>query len=274
MVSGNNRLIYFLSFAISIIIFGCSNPTKPIVGFSNYLHKNGYSFYNPPREGRGAGHAFIVKESISGKKSVSPICKRVFRDIDVSKEPIELTKEEKLQTFSINFFVDFNHDLLNSSPKLMTDLKKEIKILAEIQNPIEHVIYEEDLYDNDGTPRTLTPQCYAALKNKKVNDELEDVYFVQSAVETDKVIYTFQSESLNSTDLEAEIKKMITFNLGNKFSTVSKNQLIIEKPRYIAFIAYQMEHFIPTGHMGGFTAKIKLNSRRSIVFEEYTPYME
>lgn len=260
--------------AIILVFMGCSHPNKPIAGFSDYLSKNGYSFYNPPRAARGAGHAFIVKGSESGKKSVSPICKSVFRDIDISEEALTLSKEEKSQTFSINFFIEFYHDLIENPAALEAELSKNINILAEIESPIEHVIYEEDIYFDDGAPRTFTPQCYSALKNKKERGELEDVFFVQSAIETDKVTYTFSSDSLSSAEVEVKLKDILKLNPGIKYSSTTKNSLVIEKPRYIAFLAYPIEQFIPTGHMGGFVAKIKLKKMRSVLFNNYAPHME
>ncbi|MGF1615180.1 MAG: hypothetical protein ACFCVA_15095 [Gammaproteobacteria bacterium] len=250
-----------LALIASVFLFngGCSpEPTDPPKGFSDYLENLGYLFYNPPRTDRGPGSVFRFARTQSGSLVISPICRNLFANLKTEKANVTIPKESSTETLNVGFFTQFIADLWQHSAKAQTHLKRDGRVLVSFKNASSVYLLEEDLINADGTPRSITPQCYGQLKKLDEKGELENnVFIIQDAIEVGRATYELSEQSFISGEGEVNAKSILIFKPHVQYKQLSKLAFEILSPRFVAYKAFLLTEYMDTGLTTDGTAIIK-----------------
>lgn len=250
---------HIVALSAFFLISGCKSDTRQqLKGFSEYLENNGYSFYNPPRTDRGPGSVFRFARAESGKTIVSPVCKKLYAHIIENEASLTLPSEQSKSQLDIGFSASLIKDLLSGDPVLDAGWSSSSLINVNFTKVKSVYINEEDLYNNDGNARTITPSCYSALKRLSNGGELhENVFIVQESIRVDTLIYNAANSNSGKTGIQADIKQLFSFKPNINYSYNSNNNLEINEPRHVAFRAFLLKEYIDTGLKSAGSARIK-----------------
>lgn len=223
--------------------------SQQLDGFSDYLENIGYSFYNPPRSDRGPGSVFRFVDLEGGSRGLSPVCRDLFPDIEPTRAEVSIPNENRTEELELGFVLELLKGLLTDETPVDASMKREMRVEVKFSDDVQSLSYfEEDAINDDGTPRKLSPTCYARLKSLSETGQLaEGVFFVQDALRVREAEYQFS----RSYDFGAHIDIPITKILHPKAEVSSEskveNSLTIREWRFVAFKAMLVTEFVDTG---------------------------
>lgn len=253
-----NARIFSCVFALTLV--GCpSNETESqLPEIASYLGGLGYSFYNPPRTDRGPLSVFRFEKAQSGKTVISPVCSKLFPFVKVTTSSLSLPQHRYQDSMSVQFAGSLIKDLLKDPASASLNWSSDSKVEVQYSDVRSVYVNEEDLYNKDGEPKTITPSCYAALERIHENGEFEgNVFIVQSAVEVGGLIYDFSNTDLKSAEAGFSLKKIVNLKPSIKKEFISDTSLLIEEPRFFAFKAFLLKDYFFTGLTSSGSAVIK-----------------
>ena len=109
-------------------------------------------------------------------------------------------------------------------------------------------INEEDLYNEQGSARSITPSCFSALRRLANQGELnKNVFIVQESILVNSMLYDANNTDTGEANAQINIKKLINFKPRINYNYKNKNILEIKEPRYIAFRAFLLTKYTDTG---------------------------
>lgn len=255
---------------LAATVYGCTdNPTKPVRSFSEYLESLGYSFYNPPRSDRGPGSVFRLARAQSGKIVISPVCGQLFESIEPVRANISLPKDKSTEERGIEFWISFLADLLNNPGDVSGKFSSKATFAVQFDGTQSHYLNEEQMVNDKGVARRITPACYARLKQLSKSGELRDnIFIIQDAVRISTGTYTFSKEALANGQGKIEVDKIIDVKTGVRWSKKTERSFSIDEPRYVAFVAFLLKDYVETGLTTAGTAIVKAERMDPSVFKE------
>lgn len=243
------RMALLLCGLLWLLGSSCSSQesSPKLQGFSGYLKDIGYSFYNPPRSDRGPGSVFRFVRLESGKWGISPVCRNLFPQLSHTVSDLSIPNSRRKQTFDLDFVLGLLGGLIEEPAAGELGSVREIEVTfgGSVQS---HAYFEEDGLNDDGSPRELSPACYARLKALSAAGGLGgNVFFVQDAIAVTEASYSAFRGGAGQMDLRVPIREVLLPRVGISAQFEHEHSLTIREPRYVAFKAMQITDFVDTG---------------------------
>jgi hypothetical protein len=249
-----------LSCVIAFALAGCpSNETESqLPEIATYLGDLGYSFYNPPRTDRGPLSVFRFEKAQSGKTVISPVCSKLFPNVEVTKSFLSLPQQSSKDSISLQFAAALIKDLLKDPASVSLNWASDSNVEVQYSDVRSVYVNEEDLYNPNGEPRKITPSCYSAIERIHDNGEFEgNVFVIQSAIEVGGLVYNFSETDLKGAEADFTLKKVVDLKPGVRGKFITETSLLIEEPRFFAFKAFLLKDYFFTGLASAGSAVIK-----------------
>lgn len=239
--------------AIAVLILlshlsSCKSPTEShFVGYLEYLEDLGYSIYNPPRSDRGASSVFAYQIAESGKVVLSPVCRKLFSALEPKPADLTIPSSSRNDQLDAGFALELLKDMFSKPPSIEAGVLATSKVDATFGKTTEYSIAEEDLYNEQGVARTITPQCFSALRQRARSSGLGNVFVVQSAIQVDTLSYELEELFSAQASAEVEIKKVLNVIPSASGNLSGNTTLSSDTSRYVAFIAFKITDYVDTG---------------------------
>ena len=106
---------------------------------------------------------------------------------------------------------------MSAPPKLEAAWDSNSLINVWFSDVNSEYINEEDLYNEKGIARSITPSCFSALKRLSEQGDLkENVFIVQESVRVGSMLYDAKNSYFGKADAQANIKGVVNFKPGIK----------------------------------------------------------
>ncbi len=235
-----------------VLLNGCADP------FFVEIDKMGYTAFTPPRTNAKVGSVFSFQKNSSGKLTVRQVCHYLYDDLTVTTTDLTLADNASSDTVDANLAASLVKDLVSNPPKLETGFRSAKEVNIKFGKARSHYITDQDLINLDGQPLPMAPSCYAALKKYSKDGELSKIFFIVDVITVNSMTYTVEKTSNSNLDVNFDIKKVVEIKPNISFESNDNYSMIIDEERSIAYKAFSITSFTPSGLTGPTSAYVSI----------------
>jgi hypothetical protein len=235
------------------------SATPPELVPQNLLYPGNPSGYRPlvpVREDYGPG--FVFKASRKGNDIIfgDVVCTNLYPGVKARAPAVVLTNTRFDNTNNAGVNLSLLQAIIGAGKSASLEGKygREVHFTVALGDASDEYIPLSDLWSGRRKPRSVDPQCQAAIDDLKMKGQFRDsVFVVARALTVHGLSYTFENETGPSASLVLEIKNLIKLggNADVSIQDSGKSTTVNAKtPVHLGVQVEAVDQWVPNGAVG------------------------